>query len=256
MLSPHRDDAAFSLCLSMSRWACLGMRVRVVNFFTQSAYAPRAAVQEAAAISLLRESEDRAALFAVDLRIETKSFRFLDAPLRLSISAKEVFSRPPDHSVEDRLIAAISGFVRNNLILSPLGLGDHVDHLAVRSAAVSACRRLGNLGFYEDLPYAIWTTEKALNNRVEESGASLRPIVIPAEKPFWAKRRIVARYRSQITPQEADLIARFASRYGGERIWIPNRLARVLRQTANRDRSTSQKEQIPPRARTGSIRSR
>jgi LmbE family N-acetylglucosaminyl deacetylase len=224
----------------MSRWRRLGIRVHVLNFFTQSAYAPRTAAREASAVSLLREREDRAALSAIGA-MESKSLRLLDAPLRLNIPVSDVCKVSCDGLEDKHLIAAISALVRNDLILSPLGLGDHVDHLAVRSAAMAACG-LGNLGFYEDLPYATWTTEEVLEEHLQASGASLRAVVIRAERPFCNKRRIAARYRSQITQQEADDIARFATRYGGERIWVPNRLARALRQRATRDRSTFQTE--------------
>lgn len=174
--------------------------------------------------------------------MNSKPLRLLDAPLRLNIPVSDVCKTSSDGLEDEHLIAAISALVRNDLILSPLGLGDHVDHLAVRSAAMAACGGRGNLGFYEDLPYATWTTEEALEEHVRASGASLRPVVIRADRTFWNKRQIAARYRSQITQHEAESIARFATRYGGERIWVPNRLARALRQKASRDQPTFQRE--------------
>lgn len=224
VLSPHYDDAAFSLCLSISTWASSSLRVRVLNFFTESAYAPRATVPERS-IPALREREDRHALFAIDRSIAAKSCGLLDAPLRLGIPPQAVFSRSPDENTCRLLATAIAGCTRNSLVLCPLGLGNHVDHLAVRSAATLACRAV-KLGFYEDLPYAIWTSEDELRERVKEAekqtGVSLRPVVIRRKRPVWNKRRIISRYASQITPEEADRMARFGSRYGGgERIWIP-----------------------------------
>lgn len=225
ILSPHRDDAVFSLCLSMAKWARRGIKVRVVNFFTQSAYAPRAAAPEheperSSAVSLLREREDRSAILAVHPAIETTSFGFLDAPLRLGIEVKDVFAARDDRI--EYLSKEISEYLRHGPVLSPLGLGDHVDHLAIRGAAIAACDGHGNLGFYEDLPYRVWTKEEILAEHVKQTGIWLRPVTIRAERAIWNKRRIASRYRSQITPSEADCIARFASQYrGGERIWIP-----------------------------------
>ncbi|MGH9585144.1 MAG: PIG-L deacetylase family protein [Bryobacteraceae bacterium] len=235
MLSPHRDDAVFSLCLCMLRWARGGISVRVATFFTRSAYAPRSPAPEpgqdrCGAVSLLREREDRAALSGIARAIGTESFGFLDAPLRLGIAPSDVCgesARQLDRSgMAERLTAAVVECVRGGLVLAPLGLGGHVDHLAIWSAAISASAGLRNLGFYEDLPYATWTAEDALRERVRESerraGVLLRPAVIRENRPIGSKRRVVSRYESQITPREADIIARFGSRYGGgERIWIP-----------------------------------
>lgn len=221
----------------MQNWARSGINVFVVNFFTHSAYAPRARLPEqdperSRAVSLLRESEDRSALALIHPTVEVKSFGFLDAPLRLGIEAKDVCNpavyQPHQDGAADSLITAISGCIRHSLVLSPLGLGDHVDHLAVRSAAIAACGEVAKLGFYEDLPYAIWASEDALREHVrqaeEQTGIPLRPVVIRSEHAFWNKRHIARRYRSQITPEEADRIGHFGSRHrGGERIWIPPR---------------------------------
>lgn len=43
VLSPHQDDAAFSLGLTLARLAAAGRRVCVLNCFTHSAYAPHGA---------------------------------------------------------------------------------------------------------------------------------------------------------------------------------------------------------------------
>lgn len=212
----------------MANWVRAGFRIRVLNFFTESAYAPRSTVQERD-IPALREREDRSALSAISRAITVKNCRFLDAPLRLQIAVNDVFNpavyRLRIDNVGKDVMSAISGFVRHSLVLCPLGLGGHVDHLAVRSAAITACGA-ATLSFYEDLPYAIWTREDGLKERVNEAqkqtGVSLRPVTIRGDKPIWNKRRIISRYSSQITREEAGRIAQFAERYGGgERIWIP-----------------------------------
>ena len=51
----------------------------------------------------------------------------------------------------------------------------------------------------------------------------LKPVVVRTSNAIWRKRRMVRRYESQITPEEAGGIARWSAEYGGgERIWIPN----------------------------------
>ncbi len=90
VLSPHRDDAAFSLCLALSRWPELNVPVTVVNFFTISGYAPHSASTEIADVSSLREREDQEALASIHPAIHVESLDLLDAPLRFNISAAAI----------------------------------------------------------------------------------------------------------------------------------------------------------------------
>ncbi len=114
-------------------------------------------------------------------------------------------------------------------VIAPLGLGNHIDHLTVRDAAIWQERK--NLAFYEDLPYAAWNSDVAVRQCVQEvekmSGRRLRPAILRRPCALAAKRRLVGFYQSQIDREEAGLIARFASNYGGgERIWVPTPASR------------------------------
>jgi hypothetical protein len=93
-------------------------------------------------------------------------------------------------------------------------------------AAALRTRHASRLAFYEDLPYATWTPEADIKKRVKDTaqitGVQLRPVVILGEHAIWRKRRLIGQYQSQISADEAAVIARFAAKYGGgERIWIP-----------------------------------
>jgi len=119
----------------------------------------------------------------------------------------------------------IHPYLLRGLVLAPLALGNHIDHQAVRCAAMSlpAAERLG---FYEDLPYATWISGQRLSERVgeiqEATGVALESRVVHRHDALQSKLRIVSRYASQITGAEAETIAAYSSRYGGgERIWIP-----------------------------------
>ena len=74
VLSPHRDDAAFSLGLAVDSWLAAGHSVSVLNFFTQSAYAPYSDVETLHAndrvsfVSAVRRREDVAILTCSMLR--------------------------------------------------------------------------------------------------------------------------------------------------------------------------------------------
>jgi LmbE family N-acetylglucosaminyl deacetylase len=80
------------------------------------------------------------------------------------------------------------------LVLSPLGIGRHVDHLLVREATVAASAgRTGVVpAFYTDLPYA-------LRHRPDPGTVHrhrLRPVTFPAGRP--GKKALIALYRTQV----------------------------------------------------------
>lgn len=229
VLSPHRDDAVFSLGLALSRWSERRVRLAIVNFFTISAYAPWTATSLPSEITELRAQEDRRALQAISRHIKNTSLMLLDAPLRLnispaSISAPENSSLQPPGETHSLMLAMRKYFLRG-LVMAPFALGRHIDHRAVYAAAVLV-RRPQRLAFYEDLPYATWTSEEELAVRVHETenetGVALRPLVIRHGHAGAQKLRLISRYQSQITRSEAKAIGEYAARYGGgERIWIP-----------------------------------
>lgn len=199
-----------------------------MNFFTMSAYAPRAGRSGAEAVSLIRKTEDRRILSRIGRDIQMKDCDLLDAPLRLGISSDAVFRREAQElasACEPDVSAFIQKHASHALVIAPLGLGGHVDHLVVHNAAIRSCSPV-RLAFYEDLPYATWTPQAALWGRILETeakaGIRLRSAIIRLGAAVYRKQRVIAEYRSQISLEEAASIARFAVKYGGgERLWIP-----------------------------------
>jgi LmbE family N-acetylglucosaminyl deacetylase len=229
VLSPHRDDAPFSLYLSLLKWHRSGIRLAVLNFFTISAYAPRISATEPEHVSRIRKAEDRSLLSRIGRNIRVRDCGLLDAPLRLRIDSAAVCL--PDtqrfaSGTQPEVTAFIQRHAHDGLIIAPLGLGGHVDHIAVYEAAIAADLRHHRLAFYEDLPYATWTPDRTLIDRIRQTEAKIRlrlqPAILPHKYGIRRKQRAISQYRSQIAPEEAALIARFAIRYsGGERLWIP-----------------------------------
>ena len=225
VLSPHRDDAAFSLFLALSYWSSSGVRLRVVNFFTVSEYGPRVH-SGALSVTTARRREDHRVLARID-GLAVHDLQLLDAPIRLGISPASVFEPGLAESIAqseaNALARRIRKYFRRGLVLAPLALGDHVDHHLVRRASIESSFA-HKLGFYEDLPYAMWASDDVLRARVSECEDStqtvLKPVVVRS-RAFLQKRAAIAGYQSQIALADANAIARFASRYGGERIWIP-----------------------------------
>jgi LmbE family N-acetylglucosaminyl deacetylase len=230
VLSPHRDDAAFSLALALKRWAAAGVEITVLNLFTRSAYAPYA--REGADITAVRANEDRRALKTIDVLIRLHSLSLLDAPVRLpidfgSITNVEAFS--PLAEEVNFLSRCIRAASRDALVLAPLALGDHIDHRTVHLAALKA-GRAHRVGFYEDLPYASWTDDAVIRERVSKVEAVIGIPLFPAlrRSASWRfKERVIRRYDSQIDAGMARMIARYGEKYmGAERIWAPRHSAR------------------------------
>jgi len=235
IVSPHRDDVPFSLYLSLSRWCALPLKLNVVTVFTVSAYAPRASVLASdfdtatSIVTSLRKREDRRVFNLIDKAIGVEDLHFLDAPLRLGITA-DLVCKQQSPSIESRpevevLSSHFRKYFLRGLVLAPLALGDHIDHLTVREAAMQSSVPQ-KLGFYEDLPYATWVSEGSLQKAVAYAEHSTRvPLkgsLVRRKAYIFRKRSIVSRYQSQISRNEANAIARFAVNYhGGERIWVP-----------------------------------
>ena len=217
VLSPHRDDAVFSIGRWMRRWISVGVSVTVWNVYTRTNYGPWLA--PGGDVTTGRAFEDKSALRKVASSIETRSASLLDAPLRLQRDVSRVMQqdaravRPCDVAQVRQLIARVKG----DLIIAPLGLGGHIDHLTVREAATETFPET-RLGFYEDLPYAAWAEEaqvlecmKAVQRRPLRRRVFSTPLR-QNEKLSWTLT-----YRSQIQREDAILIAR----HRPEVIWLP-----------------------------------
>ncbi len=234
MLSPHRDDAAFSLGLSIATWLEGGHRVEVVNCFTRSEYAPHAEFEfihsndRLPRVTALRLREDQSwqkmyrakAPRLTDLNLK-------DAPLRLHVSIDQVcgLAVNPDDKAMVKVPKAVAALGAEALVV-PLALGAHVDHVTVREAMVRA-GLVAELpvAFYEDLPYAArpGAAETIAADAMAVS-EELQPVFVTAEGADGVavarKRRLALCYDSQIADDEADQIAAFCERYGGrERLW-------------------------------------
>lgn len=100
------------------------------------------------------------------------------------------------------MVDTLIGVERPATIVVPLGIGWHVDHRVVRSAAE---RLVGDdlidpaeFACFEDLPYAVNGCHPAWQDTV---AAGLRPCPAPLDDALWAiKLDAVRAYRSQLPP--------------------------------------------------------
>ncbi|MET9401507.1 PIG-L family deacetylase [Kitasatospora sp. NPDC002965] len=174
VVSPHPDDAVWSLGGRLARWTALGAEVTVVTVFDTADGAAghtadtspghRAAHRpddwRRIAEPATRRREDRAALAA--LGVTRVSLGLTDAALRTSAgrprytAAPRVLGRPhpDDGPLPDTIAEALRPWCSPGTRLhAPLAAGRHVDHALVRAAA----ERLAVPGtaWYEDFPYPL-----------------------------------------------------------------------------------------------------
>ncbi|MFB7358260.1 PIG-L deacetylase family protein [Streptomyces gardneri] len=185
VLSPHLDDAVLS-CGALLGWAGRRAPVTIATLFTEAApppytlsarqYLKRTGTGDAEELFAARRAEDRHVLELLDVRsrhigLVDGLFRRLPRPragterlarllpelahvyptYRLHLARGRVSERDADtlHAVGETveaLLPARSG----GLVLAPLGVGGHADHVLVRTAAELSGRRVV---YYSDFPY-------------------------------------------------------------------------------------------------------
>lgn len=231
VLSPHRDDAAFSLGLAVGAWLEQGHAVEVVDCFTRSEFAPYSDVGMVHANDRMsyvsgvgrRENEEWRKRYGV-AKLTLTDLNLKDAPLRLHCAADEVFGREADRSekVAGKIRLALERGRAEALVL-PLGLGGHVDHVTVREMGAAGRVEAMPVAFYEDLPFGGVSEE--IEGAVGALGLKLEAMFVggagrDVEAAVARKRRLAVCYDSQIDEATATEIAEFSRRYEGrERLW-------------------------------------
>lgn len=228
-LSPHPDDAVYSLGGLLHKQAQAGARVVVVTLctgnppagplspFAQSIHARWAASGDGepalpaapAEVVALRRQEDLDALGS--LSIEAVHLDVPDCIYRLNPATNypmyttEASLFGPLHPSEvnlSRRVAAklttlLRGFGRHHLY-APLGIGQHVDHQLARKAAES----VGAIyAYYEDFPYVVQEADRWPNLRspLLESRPLNPELIRLAEPNLDAWIEAAARYETQLS---------------------------------------------------------
>ncbi len=122
------------------------------------------------------------------------------------------------------VISKVVNQVRQNLVnnkevlhLFPLSIGNLVDHLIVRQC-LSKVENGFNIGFYEDLPYAIE------NSYIEKISDNMNSVLLPVN--LEKKRLFIQNYQSQLAEKWIDDITNYMLSISKqldiyfERIWL------------------------------------
>jgi LmbE family N-acetylglucosaminyl deacetylase len=224
ILSPHVDDAAFSIGGAMLDGR-FGHTV-VVNVFTISASAYVDGDVEN--ITAIRKMEDKKFLANLTPTVDAIYLDRLDAPLRLGISDEEVCNVVVYGEDDiDHILAALGGIsCSDSMLIAPLGLGNHVDHITVHLAGCKAENLGWRVAFYEDLPYGADLPEEQVSRRAAQAstqiGRNLVPCFLPFQRAGLNKERLLSAYASQLTSITIQRIRRHALRHGEpcERLWL------------------------------------
>jgi LmbE family N-acetylglucosaminyl deacetylase len=239
VLSPHRDDAALALGLTIGAWLEQGHAVEVMNVFSRTEQAPFSDVDSlhgndrVSFATAVRKREDESWVKLYQGlpgkgRVTLSELNLKDAPLRLHCGVDEVFREPePTEKVVLKIKRALE-LSRAAVLVLPLGVGGHVDHLTVRQLALPADMNVTPVAFYEDQPYSAEKpaeVEPAVQEGALAAGAPLQAW-FAAEPPadmaaaIKRKRRMALCYDSQYEDATAEAVADYSAKYGGrERLW-------------------------------------
>jgi LmbE family N-acetylglucosaminyl deacetylase len=224
LLSPHPDDLCFSAGGLLARGSHGAAQAIVA--FSRSRYAPQipAADGDETKVSALRGAEDDR--YFATIGATRMALDLPDCTLRTD-RWQDYFEVDCGPALRRRLLDAIGPLVRDRpstMVLSPLAIGGHRDHLAVRDTAMATVP-IERLVFYEDLPYASECADEEIRALVSGIDRSLTPTVVPIADGIRAKLDTTAAcYPSQLLEEDRRAIEAHAHAVGGaqgpaERIW-------------------------------------
>jgi LmbE family N-acetylglucosaminyl deacetylase len=237
-ISPHLDDAVLScggLIYEQTRqgipveiWTInsgIPDRTQPLSDFAKRTH-KRWGTRTGRGTLILRRREDKAAAAAVGA--STRYFKHVDCIYRWGKDGQplypiDVFDPPhaEDAEIPGRIAASLKFLLhKDDVVVSPLSVGHHVDHVLTRLGV----ERLGRaLLYYVDIPYILKTPEE-LAPQVEGMESVLHPV---SEKGSMAWQAGIAAYASQIemlfTVGEnlSPVMTEYWSREKGIRLWKP-----------------------------------
>ena len=225
-LSPHSDDVCFSLGLLAWR----RQKGTLLTVFPRSGYRagqPLALGIENRAITRMRIEED--AKFCNSCGLSATYLDFQGAselgwpPFELQHRAENA------DRIENALLRSLMGPTIGRIsalrpwLFCPAGIGDHLDHVAVRMLIVrhlDELNRFYRVAFYEDLHYAADPTKRRLGLSALTKALAERTLTRywwPLGEQQRIKLSLIQLYPSQLTAQ-LDSIAAFTPAMDGQTI--------------------------------------
>lgn len=232
-LSPHFDDVALSCGGLVWEQVSAGARVEIWTIcagepgelpLSAFATALHARWQSGSAAVEARRLEDLAA--CQRLGAQPRHFSISDCIYRMAhghfLYASEAALFGPLHPAETDLVNQLTADLWTSLpekahLVSPLGLGNHVDHQLTRLAAEALDLPLW---YYADYPYVLSAMEQAAL-----PAQACRTTLLLSQPALLAWQDAVAAYASQISTfwrDESEMrqaLLAYATRHGGIPLW-------------------------------------
>ena len=224
-LSPHLDDAVYSCGGTLAVQASCGLRPLVITIFSgipesNLSLSPFAAhihrkmgadaKMPVSSFVAARRQEDATALGYLEadyLWLDYSDAIYRGSPAYYQSEEQLIggYVHPNDLWIDKDLaekLVALQDRLPDATWYAPLGVGRHVDHQIVCSAADRLLQLGSKVYFYEDFPYVL--KDKALENRKQEVGISeLRLVEMSEFLPV--RQQAAAMYASQIEANFSNL---------------------------------------------------
>jgi LmbE family N-acetylglucosaminyl deacetylase len=230
VISPHIDDAAFSLAATLKLLVRAGSTVRIVNCFTLTGFAPFADGNERLTVITRRRHEEELFLHHLGGNSRSDDLGLEDAPARTGLGVRAVLIQPSSFrdiaTTTPELVDSLEEAGSGTAVLAPLAIGNHPDHHIARQAALEKYRHVP-IAFYEDLPYAASATRERIAVAVRETAAklneSLQAIQVRWPGDSLWKQQCCSYYKSQISQTGIQKILNYMQSNNGERLWCSER---------------------------------
>ena len=216
-LSPHFDDIVYSCGGTLAVQVSNGLHPLVITVFggipphglelspfaLQTHREMGVSNLDAATVVASRRKEDANALEF--LHADYLWLDYLDAIYRGTppyyTSQQELIGgdvHPGDRAIDQELaqtLASLHERLPDTVWYAPLGIGRHVDHQIVASAADRLLQRGANVKFYEDFPYVLQAG--TLETRLQELGDTLEPAYVEMSEMLPQRLEASDLYASQ-----------------------------------------------------------
>ncbi|HLI69348.1 MAG TPA: PIG-L family deacetylase [Ktedonobacteraceae bacterium] len=232
-LSPHFDDVVYSCGGTLGVQVSVSLRPLVITVFagmpsitTLSPYAldvhrKMGFGQDVQAAISTRRQEDAAAmeLLGVDyLWLDYPDAIYRGTPAYYTQDSQLIGGEvhPDDRWIDEQLAETLVNLRKrlpDTVWYAPLGIGRHVDHQIVCSAADRLTEMGARVHLYEDFPYVV-RQSGALTERLEEFGYALEPELVEMSEMLHLRQEAAAKYASQISVNfndEANLFRTIAT---------------------------------------------
>lgn len=216
-LSPHFDDAVYSCGGTLGVQVSVGLRPLVitvcggvpehtiVSAFAMDTHRKMGFSQDVKVAVQARRQEDAAAM-----ELLGADYLWLDYPDAIYRGTPAYYPREShliggtvhagDRWIDDELAAVLVSLRQRlpaTVWYAPLGIGGHIDHQIVCSAADRLARMGAKVNLYEDFPYVV-RRQEALGERLGELGSNLEPGLVEMSEMLPLRQRASATYASQI----------------------------------------------------------